>query len=123
MSADHRHLYPHFRRGGRGRRARRQTAEYSLLARREGRWFAQSEMAGRCRRAGGPRARRGASYHCRQRQAPAAAGGGGPMSQAAKPDEGFVRGLNLFDATMIVVGVMIGSGVFIVAADMSRLVN
>jgi APA family basic amino acid/polyamine antiporter len=40
-----------------------------------------------------------------------------------KPDEGFVRGLNLFDATMVVVGVMIGSGVFIVAADMSRVIN
>src|ERR1051325_7150302 len=38
-------------------------------------------------------------------------------------DQGFVRGLNLFDATMIVVGVMIGSGIFIVAADMSRLIN
>src|SRR5258706_16439736 len=35
----------------------------------------------------------------------------------------FVRGLNLFDAVMIVVGVMIGSGIFIVAADMSRLIN
>src|SRR5262245_4719070 len=48
------------------------------------------------------------------------------MSQTAtnpKSDPGFVRGLNLFDATMIVVGVMIGSGVFIVAADMSRVIN
>src|SRR6185436_16671534 len=48
------------------------------------------------------------------------------MSQATaipKPDQGFVRGLNLFDATMVVVGVMIGSGIFIVAADMSRLIN
>lgn len=41
----------------------------------------------------------------------------------AKSGEGFVRGLNLFDATMIVVGVMIGSGVFIVAADMSRVID
>jgi len=39
----------------------------------------------------------------------------------AKTDQGFVRGLNLFDATMIVVGVMIGSGIFIVAADISRV--
>ena len=36
---------------------------------------------------------------------------------------GFVRGLNLFDATMVVIGTMIGSGIFIVAADMSRLLG
>jgi APA family basic amino acid/polyamine antiporter len=36
---------------------------------------------------------------------------------------GFVRGLNLFDATMIVIGSMIGSGIFIVSADMARLIN
>jgi basic amino acid/polyamine antiporter, APA family len=49
-----------------------------------------------------------------------------PMSQPStdrKSDQGFVRGLNLFDATMVVVGVMIGSGVFIVAADMSRVID
>jgi APA family basic amino acid/polyamine antiporter len=40
-----------------------------------------------------------------------------------KSDQGFVRGLNLFDSTMIVVGVMIGSGIFIVSADMSRLIG
>jgi APA family basic amino acid/polyamine antiporter len=40
-----------------------------------------------------------------------------------KQEQGFVRGLNLFDATMVVVGVMIGSGIFIVSADMSRLIN
>src|SRR5437016_3110650 len=48
------------------------------------------------------------------------------MSQPAttrKPDQGFVRGLNLFDSTMVVIGVMIGSGIFIVSADMSRLIN
>jgi APA family basic amino acid/polyamine antiporter len=33
---------------------------------------------------------------------------------------GFVRGLNLFDSTMIVVGSMIGSGIFIVSADIAR---
>jgi len=38
-------------------------------------------------------------------------------------DTGFVRGLGLFDSTMIVIGVMIGSGIFIVSADMSRLIN
>lgn len=48
------------------------------------------------------------------------------MSQSvssAKTDQGFVRGLNLFDATMVVIGVMIGSGIFIVSADMSRLIG
>src|SRR5437879_10584615 len=42
---------------------------------------------------------------------------------AAQPilaETGLVRGLGLFDATMIVVGSMIGSGIFIVAADISR---
>jgi APA family basic amino acid/polyamine antiporter len=32
----------------------------------------------------------------------------------------FTRGLGLFDAVMVVVGVMIGSGIFIVSADMAR---
>ena len=36
---------------------------------------------------------------------------------------GFVRGLNLFDATMVVMGTMIGSGIFLVSADMARLIN
>src|SRR6476646_3657256 len=40
-----------------------------------------------------------------------------------RPDQGFVRGLGLFDSTMVVIGVMIGSGIFIVSADMSRLIN
>jgi APA family basic amino acid/polyamine antiporter len=42
---------------------------------------------------------------------------------ATQKDSGFVRGLNLFDSTMVVIGVMIGSGIFIVSADMSRLIN
>src|SRR5215831_13190346 len=42
---------------------------------------------------------------------------------APAPDRGFVRGLNLFDSVMIVVGAMIGSGIFIVSADMSRLIG
>src|SRR5689334_547407 len=46
-----------------------------------------------------------------------------PQVSSAPAEQGFVRGLNLFDATMIVVGVMIGSGIFIVSADMSRLIN
>ena len=35
-------------------------------------------------------------------------------------DTEFKRGLGLFDATMVVVGSMIGSGIFIVSADMAR---
>src|SRR5262245_43197467 len=35
-------------------------------------------------------------------------------------DTEFKRGLGLFDATMVVAGSMIGSGIFIVSADMSR---
>ncbi len=35
-------------------------------------------------------------------------------------EHGFVRAIGLFDGTMIVVGSMIGSGIFIVAADISR---
>jgi APA family basic amino acid/polyamine antiporter len=35
----------------------------------------------------------------------------------------FRRGLGLFDATMVVVGAMIGSGIFMVSADMSRLIG
>ena len=47
------------------------------------------------------------------------------MSRPTTTDRepGFVRGLNLFDATMVVTGSMIGSGIFIVSADMSRLIG
>src|SRR5437763_1081577 len=38
-------------------------------------------------------------------------------------DDNFVRQLGLLDATMLVAGSMIGSGVFIVSADISRLVG
>jgi APA family basic amino acid/polyamine antiporter len=38
----------------------------------------------------------------------------------AKAEHEFVRAIGLFDGTMIVVGSMIGSGIFIVAADISR---
>jgi basic amino acid/polyamine antiporter, APA family len=37
-----------------------------------------------------------------------------------KPDHEFARGLGLFDSIMMVTGVMIGSGIFIVSADMAR---
>jgi APA family basic amino acid/polyamine antiporter len=39
----------------------------------------------------------------------------------ATPENGFVRALGLFDGTMMVVGSMIGAGIFIVAADITRL--
>jgi len=42
-------------------------------------------------------------------------------TQNKKEEAGFVRAIGLFDGTMIVVGSMIGSGIFIVAADISRL--
>ena len=38
-------------------------------------------------------------------------------------DTEFKRGLGLFDSTMVVVGSMIGSGIFIVSADIARLVG
>ena len=38
----------------------------------------------------------------------------------AKEEHGFVKALGLFDGTMIVVGSMIGSGIFIVSADIGR---
>jgi APA family basic amino acid/polyamine antiporter len=41
-------------------------------------------------------------------------------SAATALDTEFTRGLSLFDATMVVVGSMIGSGIFIVPADMAR---
>jgi APA family basic amino acid/polyamine antiporter len=44
-----------------------------------------------------------------------------PFPHAAiKGEPGFVRAIGLFDGTMIVVGSMIGSGIFIVAADITR---
>jgi APA family basic amino acid/polyamine antiporter len=41
-------------------------------------------------------------------------------TEVPKTEHGFVRAIGLFDGTMIVVGSMIGSGIFIVAADISR---
>src|SRR5262245_975258 len=38
-------------------------------------------------------------------------------------DEGFVRSLGLFDSVMVVVGAMIGSGIFLVSADMARILG
>jgi len=41
-------------------------------------------------------------------------------ASAQNQSTGFIRGLGLLDSTMIVAGSMIGSGIFIVAADISR---
>src|SRR5437879_1101504 len=41
----------------------------------------------------------------------------------ANKTTGFVRGLGLLDSTMIVAGSMIGSGIFIVSADIAREVG
>jgi APA family basic amino acid/polyamine antiporter len=45
-----------------------------------------------------------------------------PASDAGLDTE-FTRGLGLFDATMVVVGSMIGSGIFIVSADMAQRIG
>ncbi len=45
---------------------------------------------------------------------------GSVANRTTVEDKGFVRAIGLFDGTMIVVGSMIGSGIFIVAADISR---
>jgi APA family basic amino acid/polyamine antiporter len=50
-----------------------------------------------------------------------AEGGPPPGGDAAGLDTEFTRGLGLYDATMVVVGSMIGSGIFIVSADIARL--
>jgi APA family basic amino acid/polyamine antiporter len=50
---------------------------------------------------------------------PTAAEPAAPVS----PESEFKRGLSLLDATMLVVGSMIGSGIFIVSADIAREMN
>ncbi len=47
---------------------------------------------------------------------------GTPVSSASSAGE-FSRGLGLFDSTMLVVGVMIGSGIFIVSSEMARQIG
>ena len=44
-------------------------------------------------------------------------------ANANSPPSGLVKGLGLFDSTTLVMGSMIGSGVFIVAADIGRQVQ
>src|SRR6266567_7008892 len=46
-----------------------------------------------------------------------------PASTAPVDKPGLVRGLSMLDATMIVIGSMIGSGIFLVSAESSRLVG
>src|SRR6267378_7847046 len=45
------------------------------------------------------------------------------LSSATTLDTEFTRGLGLYDSTMVVVGSMIGSGIFIVSADMARTIG
>jgi APA family basic amino acid/polyamine antiporter len=47
----------------------------------------------------------------------------GRMAPDEASPKGFVKGLGLFDATMIVAGSMIGSGIFIVSADIAHQVR
>lgn len=42
------------------------------------------------------------------------------VAETEQSKEGFIRGLGLLDSTMIVAGSMIGSGIFIVSADIAR---
>src|SRR5947208_8845837 len=46
-----------------------------------------------------------------------------PAATATTLDTEFTRGLGLYDSTMVVVGSMIGSGIFIVSAEMARAVG
>jgi basic amino acid/polyamine antiporter, APA family len=46
-----------------------------------------------------------------------------PHATATTLDTEFVRGLGLYDSTMVVIGAMIGSGIFIVSADMARTIG
>src|SRR5512138_3268729 len=43
-----------------------------------------------------------------------------PPARSSGDDVQLVRGLRLFDATTLIMGSMIGSGIFIVSADMAR---
>jgi APA family basic amino acid/polyamine antiporter len=45
------------------------------------------------------------------------------VASAESLDTEFHRGLGLFDSTMVVVGSMIGSGIFLVSAEMARQVG
>lgn len=45
------------------------------------------------------------------------------ITEPPEANQKFVRGLGLLDSTMLVAGSMIGSGIFIVSADIGRLVG
>src|SRR5260221_10524450 len=45
------------------------------------------------------------------------------QTQTNAPETKFVQGLGLWDSTMMVAGSMIGSGIFIVSADIARQVG
>jgi APA family basic amino acid/polyamine antiporter len=45
------------------------------------------------------------------------------LTSATTLDTEFTRGLGLYDSTMVVVGSMIGSGIFLVSADMARTIG
>ncbi len=45
------------------------------------------------------------------------------MATTRQVDTGFIKGLGLLDSTTLVIGSMIGSGIFIVSADIARQVN
>ncbi len=45
------------------------------------------------------------------------------VAESEQSNEGFIRGLGLLDSTMIVAGSMIGSGIFIVSADIARQIG
>jgi len=46
-----------------------------------------------------------------------------PVGSESSPDKGFVKGLGLTSATTLVMGCMIGSGIFLVSAEIAREVN
>src|SRR5579872_6409657 len=50
-------------------------------------------------------------------------GAGKSVKRLSATETEFVRGLGLFDSVMIVAGTMIGSGIFIVSADMARKIG
>src|SRR5579863_3984841 len=45
------------------------------------------------------------------------------QSRTAVVDSEFTRGLGLYDSTMVVMGSMVGSGIFIVSAEMARFIG
>src|SRR4051794_2224151 len=63
-----------------------------------------------------------AAFHGQQEDALRTAERTGP-DRAEGEGKGFVRELGLLDSTMIVAGSMIGSGIFIVSADIARQVG